>query len=898
VELGATALDSFDGDLTGSIVIDATGVDTAVLGSYAVTYDVTDSSGNPAIQVSRVVDVVDTTVPVITLVGADPQFVEAGSLYVELGATALDSFDGDLTGSISIDATAVNTAVLGSYTVTYDVVDSSGNPAIQVTRVIDVADTTVPVITLVGPDPQIVEIDTPYVELGAIASDSFEGDLTSSIIVDATGVDTTTVGSYPVLYDVADSSGNPAVGVSRTVGVVDTNDPPVLDPVGVITVGEGTVVVFAGSASDPEAHTLTYHISGAPAGAVIDPVTGNFRWVTSESDGPGTYVFTLSVTDDGFPALTTATEVTINVAEANTAPIVTPVADQSSFEDDEITLTVTGSDIDVPANTLTWSAIGLPDNLTIDPVTGVITGRISATAATGSPYTVTVGLTDDGSPTLTSTTTFEWVVHATPNQPPTATDDTYSVTAGGTLTVGAPGVLNNDTDGNSDTLTATLETGPATGTLTFNNNGSFTYTTNDVAEGATVTFTYRLDDGYGGTATATVTISITPNGAPNAVDDSATLTTYISRVIDILGNDNDPETDPLTITAIIPSDNMTGRVDINADGTITYHPRAGFVGVETFTYIIADTNNNQATATVTINIPEVVNTNSLTITETLGTNNVPFTSPPSDIALDAIGLEIGSVTLITQAFFQSIDALRVPLAFLIFSVLAVIILGGFTELPTLIAGRRRRYWSVILLNREATLPVRAQPSYDADIIYRYAPTTTGIISHDKAQGTFLNIDTPRGNGYIDTAYLTPTVDLDHFLTDPRPIDIVHQLTEALNNSNDITRYISPRGLIIAITDQPLLITPQHLIGNLKETNPTTETAAVALQIDLFEELRQALNNTPTINHNTAHSRNALIPIELWNLPYLAIQAPNHNPWLIHFEYHNNKPHIAAINLDQ
>ena len=93
-----------------------------------MTYDVTDANGNAAVQVTRTVDVVDTTAPVITLVGADPQTIEVGSPYVELGATALDNYDGDLTGSIVIDATAVNTSVVGSYTVTYNVTDSEGNP--------------------------------------------------------------------------------------------------------------------------------------------------------------------------------------------------------------------------------------------------------------------------------------------------------------------------------------------------------------------------------------------------------------------------------------------------------------------------------------------------------------------------------------------------------------------------------------------------------------------------------------------------------------------------------------------------------------------------------------------------------------------------------------------------
>ena len=122
-----------------------------------MTYDVWDSNGNPAIQVVRTVDVVDTT-PIITLVGPNPQTIEVGSAYIELGATAFDVGDGDITASIVIDATAVNTAVLGSYPVTYDITDSSGTPATQVIRTVVVVDTTIPVITLVGADPQVIEV--------------------------------------------------------------------------------------------------------------------------------------------------------------------------------------------------------------------------------------------------------------------------------------------------------------------------------------------------------------------------------------------------------------------------------------------------------------------------------------------------------------------------------------------------------------------------------------------------------------------------------------------------------------------------------------------------------------------------------------------------------------------
>ena len=110
--LGATAVDTLDGDLTGSIVT-VNPVDTTMLGSYTVTYNVVDSSGNSAIQVTRVVNVVDTTIPVITLLGSTPIDVEAGSVYVDAGATALDNLDGDITADI-VTVNPVDTGGFGS----------------------------------------------------------------------------------------------------------------------------------------------------------------------------------------------------------------------------------------------------------------------------------------------------------------------------------------------------------------------------------------------------------------------------------------------------------------------------------------------------------------------------------------------------------------------------------------------------------------------------------------------------------------------------------------------------------------------------------------------------------------------------------------------------------------
>src|SRR3989338_3770843 len=215
---------------TYSVDIPTTGM---TLGTQSYTITATDDSdaANEATETGDFV-VVDTTIPVITLVGVNPQTIEVGDAYTELGATAIDNYDGDITTSISIDATAVDTDTLGSYTVTYDVTDSEGNAATQVTRTVDVIDTTIPVITLVGVNPQTIEVGDAYTELGATAIDNYDGDITTSIVIDATAVDTDTLGSYGVTYDVTDSEGNAATTVTMTVNVVDTTI-PVITLVGV-----------------------------------------------------------------------------------------------------------------------------------------------------------------------------------------------------------------------------------------------------------------------------------------------------------------------------------------------------------------------------------------------------------------------------------------------------------------------------------------------------------------------------------------------------------------------------------------------------------------------------------------------------------------------------------------
>jgi VCBS repeat-containing protein len=102
------------------------------------------------------------------------------------------------------------------------------------------------------------------------------------------------------------------------------------------------------------------------------------------------------------------------------------------------------------------------------------------------------------------------------NDGPVAVDDTtYTVQNGTPLVVtAAQGVLANDTDADGDSLTASKVTNPGHGTVTLNADGSFTY--NATAGFAGVdTFTYKADDGHGGSTNATVSINVTSAPAQN-----------------------------------------------------------------------------------------------------------------------------------------------------------------------------------------------------------------------------------------------------------------------------------------------------------------------------------------------------------------------------------------------
>ena len=707
-----------------------------------------------------------------------------------------------------------------------------------------------------------------------------------------------------------------------TVTVAEINVAPTLAPVGDRTVDEGVLLTFTASATDPDrtvdegvlltftasatdpdlpANTLTFILVGSVAGASIDFSTGVFTWTPTEAQGPGVYIFDVVVADDGSPNLSDSVSFTVTVAEVNLAPTLAPVGDRIVDEGARVSLTATATDVDLPINTLTWSLDSGPGSV---DTAGNYTWVTSETTPPGT-YTVVLRVTDSGTPNLSDTVSFDITVNEV-NAAPTL--DPVGAKTVDEQTLFTFAVTASDTDIPADTLSFTLTGAPAGAAIT--TGGVFTWTPTEAQGPGVYTFTVTVTDNGTPNLTDSETITITVdvvNDAPAGGVDSVVLSSYLPTVLSVLANDTDADMDGLSIDSIFGD--TTGGVIVNTDGTITYYPKSGWIGTDTFSYLVSDGNGGTAIVVVTVEMPPRVLAAAEVLSQTLGTQSLAFAAPGSNASgSDLTTFEFGvGVALLSEAFFQSLGALRLPLAFLGISVLGVLVLGGFAELPLLVASRRRRYQSVVMLEREDQLMVRAEPTKSADVLYSYEPTAAGFLSLDKARrvddARWILIESPVGKGWVESQFVSETVDLQYFLADKRPSRMVRQLADALHNGRDFTNLLAPRGLAIALTNRPHFLSSDELRSMLDEIRlqpaRSSQFSPEARQFrdEVIEPLRAALQAAPEINSAASHSRASLIPVELWNFQYLVVNAPNQDQWLVYFEYIKHRPHIVGFGID-
>jgi hypothetical protein len=166
------------------------------------------------------------------------------------------------------------------------------------------------------------------------------------------------------------------------------------------------------AASDIDEDTLSYSVSGLPAGLSIDTSSGLISGtISSSADTNSPYSVTVTVTDDGSPLAATSTSFFWNVNGFNNAPNILPISDKLNTVGDTVNLQVFAADIDI-GDTLSYSALNLPDGLIIEPTTGQITGTFTSDSDTESPYLVVVIVTDDSSQPASTQTSFSWTVNS------------------------------------------------------------------------------------------------------------------------------------------------------------------------------------------------------------------------------------------------------------------------------------------------------------------------------------------------------------------------------------------------------------------------------------------------------------------------------------------------------
>ena len=336
--------------------------------------------------------------------------------------------------------------------------------------------------------------------------------------------------------------------------------------------------------------------------ATIAPDGKSIRY-TPASNFNGSESFSYTVRDQN-GAEATAT-VTVQVTAINDPPVANPDVVTITENTTNNTINVLTNDTTGPdtGETLTVTSVGTPSQGgTVTVGSGGLSIVYSPKAGFKGTETVTYVLSDGRGGTATGTVTVT-VVQANP--PPTAVNDTATMAEDGdTITIDA---LANDSTADSGETISIVAVGATNkgGTATLNTQGKISYKPAANFNGVE-TFTYTLRDSRGGTATGTVTVTVTAvNDNPIAADDTAqVLTGTVARTVSVLANDLDVDADTLTITAVTQPATGKGTIAIASDNRSLLYtpPTATFTGTATFTYTVSDGKGGTDTASVTLSV--------------------------------------------------------------------------------------------------------------------------------------------------------------------------------------------------------------------------------------------------------------------------------------------------------
>lgn len=357
------------------------------------------------------------------------------------------------------------------------------------------------------------------------------------------------------------------------------NHPPVVTN-RVFVTDEDTAVSIPLGGTDADGDPLWFglnvfpnsgRLTGAPTNYVYLPPTNFF--------GTNTFVY---YAGDGMTDSGTAV-VSIVVNPINDAPI---ASNQTVLATNNQPAAIRLRGGDVEGSPLTYTLVTTPTH-------GTLTGTLPDVVYTATNYPY-------GADALTFTA-FDGerygntgTVSITVIDPPTALPDTVTTPEDTPVVIS---VLTNDFDPNGDTLSVSAVTAAARGTVS-NQGVTVTYTPSNNYAGVD-TFGYTASDGHSGTATALVSVTVSPvNDAPQAQDQSVRVLSDSTNRITLVAVD--PESDPISYS-IVTSPTNGALTGVDGGSNVVYSPSAGAIGPDSFRFRSSD-GASSSTGTVAITI--------------------------------------------------------------------------------------------------------------------------------------------------------------------------------------------------------------------------------------------------------------------------------------------------------
>lgn len=375
--------------------------------------------------------------------------------------------------------------------------------------------------------------------------------------------------------------------VTQTVNVTinPVNDAPTAAATQAVSTDEDVAKAFTVAGTDVDGDPLTYTVSTQPGKGTVTGGAGGAFTYTPNADANGTDSLVVTISDGKGGTTTQTVNITIN--PVNDDPTVAATQAVATDEDVAKTVTVAGNDVD--GDDLTYT---VTENPTHGTVTGGIGGVFTYTPAANyngtDHFIVSVS---DGKGGVAAQQTVNVTVNPV-NDAPHKMDDTTDELTIAEDTTGTIIIDFDDVDG--DDLTLTVINGPAHGTL----SNSLVYTPNANFNG-TDSITFNVSDGNGGNTPHTVAITVTPvNDAPTFPADAVTVNAKQDTTLNGTLTAADVDGDALAFGRIAQATH--GTATVNADGTWTYAPNAGYTGTDVFTVGVSDGNGGSDTMVVNV----------------------------------------------------------------------------------------------------------------------------------------------------------------------------------------------------------------------------------------------------------------------------------------------------------